>query len=577
MSSSSRMIPKQEFSLERETHDSPQLRDALSVLLDITSSAQGPWGKIKMVQNSLGGHITMTSTSKRLFSSISISKPVIRLIITAAQGHLATYDDAGLFIVKFATHLIIRSLESDINRKLLPEIYEKFLHLITLLLDPSSCPFIIKTDIGNVDFMLCCVKSIIQSKPLIRLQGSKLTIVAKLLLEVFLNILPKEVTSTYILDNIHFIYSEGVCAEKSFCTNGLLIDFPEVSSLRVCKLSPRTVMHDGKKRVKVAIIIVSMSGDVEEVMETKYEWESNLNPGMILFERHKEFCTSLEKQDVGLVLCQKVIHPKLKSQLTQSGIIVVDRLGLQQTKLVLKLTDAVPVVSVLTRLGQESFGYVDNIEHEIVFNKSYLRLKRNDKTLATLFLCHSEEEQLQEFKEVCHTALTSLYQLLHNPYVLCGGGCWQTSLGQFIQWKVHDDMESLQQELECSSTVLSAAAQIFSNCLQEAALHSFHRDGGHMIDECGHLYINQVGHHSKYCCCRLRAMVDNGHIQYVFLKEKLDLKFSFTKMDNQEILDIIKSRGMILDNFSACLNAFKTAVLTACTVLKIGQYIHDAN
>ncbi|KAK3595554.1 hypothetical protein CHS0354_021663 [Potamilus streckersoni] len=577
MSSSSRLIPKQESSLERETQDSPQLRDALALLLDITSSAQGPWGKIKMVQNLSGGHITMTTTSKRLFSSISISKPVIGLIITAAQGHLATFDDAGLFLVKFATLLIISSLESDINRKLLPEIYEKFLLLITLFLDPSSCPFIIKTAIGDIDFMLCCVKSIIQSKPLIRLQGSRLNIVAKLLLEVFLNILPKEGTLAYILDNIHIIYSEGVCAEKSFCTDGLLIDFPEVSSLRVCKLSPRTVMHNGKKRVKVAIVIVSMSGDVEEVMDTKYERESNLHPEMILFERHKEFCTSLEKQDVGLVLCQKVIHPKLKSQLTQSGIIVVDRLGLQQTKLVLKLTDAVSIVSVLTRPSQEGFGYVDNMEHEILFNKSYLRMKRNDKTLSTLFLCHSEEEQLQEFKEVCHTVLTSLYQLLHHPYVLCGGGCWQTSLAQFIQWKVRDDMESLQQELECSSTVLSAAAQIFSNCLQKAALHSFHGDGDHMTDEYGHLHINQGGHHGKHCCCRLHAKVDDIHIQYVYLKEKLDLPFSFTKVDNQEILGIVKSRGMVLDNFSSCLNALKTAVLTACTVLKIGQYIHDAN
>ena len=57
----------------------------------------GLLNRLKFFQNSAGGHVTLTSSSRRVIESLlSNSHPVVRLVLTAVKGHLDNYFDGGL-------------------------------------------------------------------------------------------------------------------------------------------------------------------------------------------------------------------------------------------------------------------------------------------------------------------------------------------------------------------------------------------------------------------------------------------------------------------------------------------------
>ena len=66
--------------------------------------------------------------------------------------------------------------------------------------------------------------------------------------------------------------------------------------------------------------------------------DSGIEMDTIVVDELLKFCEALIQSEVGLVLCQKVVHPRLKYRWRQAGVIVVDRLGLQPVAYVLKLT-----------------------------------------------------------------------------------------------------------------------------------------------------------------------------------------------------------------------------------------------
>ena len=58
----------------------------------------------------------------------------------------------------------------------------------------------------------------------------------------------------------------------------------------------------------------------------------------------------------------------------------------------------------------------------------------------TLLLFKSND-LLLSLQDACKTALQSLYLTLYSPFVLFGGGCWQSILAQYLKHKVRDNLK----------------------------------------------------------------------------------------------------------------------------------------
>ena len=307
---------------------------ALKTLHEIVSSSIGPYGNMKIIQNQSGGHLTVTSSSKRLLTSLSITKPVIQLLVSSAQGHLDAYKDGGLFLLSLAISLIKTSVESDLNCKILSEIYEKYLTLCVEYLSSPECPCKVNVVLSDIKFMKSCVRTVVQAKPLCRLNEEKLDLISRLLIEAFLT----SVTDTEsAIESIHVIGLEDTDVLDSKLVNGLMLQAPELSKYRKQTFDFKRHKKE-KNRIKIAVVTVSMSGDLEETPDAKLEVYNGVDIESVLVDQELRFCEQIVKCGVGLLLCQKVVHPKLKLELKRSGVLVVERLGLNIVGTICKIT-----------------------------------------------------------------------------------------------------------------------------------------------------------------------------------------------------------------------------------------------
>ena len=145
----------------------------------------------------------------------------------------------------------------------------------------------------------------------------------------------------------------------------------------------------------------------------------------------------------------------------------------------------------------------------------------------------------------------------------------------------------LASELECSQALLLKSSVIFTHAILLSALHSNHRNQYYVNETNGHLYYDENSTNFSTnevpssqidsCCCKLYC----GKTETAVLKnvcfEKVgnDSCRNFTQTSTKDISETCQSRYLVLDNFIVCVNALKTAVLTASTVLKIGQVISN--
>lgn len=313
-------------------------KEAVHNFLDIAGSCRTPGGKIKILQNTSGGNVTLTSSSKRLFQNLSVQKPIIQLLVTATQGHLGAYGDGGLFLAAFASKLVLTSIDSSRNPKVLAEVYEVFLTLCLEFLKSTDCTFKHVALMSDIKFMKSFVKSILESKPLCGLNDLSVWHLSKIILETFLQSVSEYNQSLHGSDNVYTVATVGADVLESRNLCGIILASPEHSRFKILDIEPKYEIRGDKTCICVALITVSLSGDLEELSQVNYEARLDIDMDTEVLERLSDFCESLVQSNVGLVLCQKVIHPQLKISLRQARVIVIDRIGLQSIKYITKLT-----------------------------------------------------------------------------------------------------------------------------------------------------------------------------------------------------------------------------------------------
>ena len=77
------------------------------------------------------------------------------------------------------------------------------------------------------------------------------------------------------------------------------------------------------------------------------------------------------------------------------------------------------------------------------------------------------------------------------------------------------------------------------------------------------------------CCCKFKVRkLGEDKLKNVCF-ETIETVGKFDMFSEEEATAAANVRYLVLDSFAVCVNALKTAILTACTVLRVGQVINN--
>ena len=200
-----------------------------------------------------------------------------------------------------------------------------------------------------------------------------------------------------------------------------------------------------------------------------------------------EMCDVFVRSNVGLVCCQRRIHPHLQRILSLKGVLCIPRLSIRYINAMLKLSGAkqmggFPHLQTLIKtnstkdiyIERSSLGYLHRVHVQSFGSKSFIavqqsvlygeesasdevvenedivliRLLKNKLLVkdlisrrvkySTVLLIARQEYQCREMEYICAGAIRVLSQLINtsNPAVLPGGGCWLSYLAHHVRNKI---------------------------------------------------------------------------------------------------------------------------------------------
>ncbi len=332
MNSLSRVATKEQSELHICTLDDQHTRDSLSALLDVFHSCYGPHGKVQMLHNDIGGPVSLTRASGRLLQQLSVRNALGRVVTTSVQSHLQQQSDGGLFSGLLCLLLVENSLQLEVHRRLLCDIYELFLNESGQCLKSSTNKTSANADFTSIRIPLRHIETVMRGKFTSSvLRSTDIDHVAKLVLKTFLEAnFPSK-----LCGSIEYVNLEGPPVTDSKLLNGFLFHMP---SIPVYTKAPINLKKDAFGSVAVALLSTSMSGDSQELSDATYEVSCMSDIPNAVVDQLSRFLDSLIRMGVGLVVCQKVIHPRLKRRLRESGVYFLERLGLSRVDALQKLT-----------------------------------------------------------------------------------------------------------------------------------------------------------------------------------------------------------------------------------------------
>lgn len=312
---------------------------SLSLLSGILKSSYGPAGRLKQLHNGVGGFVCTTSQSSALLGHLSTSQPVLRVLTASVQNHVSRFSDCGLFTAILCCGFIENFRSLNVAPFTVIKISKHLLSLCMDHLKSEACGCRVSVDFSSVETLVCLVRSILTSKPACMLNKTEVDHLTTLVLKAFIFTVPCHVETNAVLGKCVIVPVKGRRVVDSTVLPGLLIETPEFQLGK-----PLAVKRTGSNMIKTALFSVSMSGDGFNPEEGTIAVHHGVSLEMSELNQLLNVGKQLVKDEVGLVMCQKVMHPSLKQYLKENGVIAVDRAGLSLMEPLGRMTGNEPVL-----------------------------------------------------------------------------------------------------------------------------------------------------------------------------------------------------------------------------------------
>ncbi|XP_053430507.1 molecular chaperone MKKS-like [Nycticebus coucang] len=550
------------------------VRATLSVWRGIMSSCYGPSGRLKQLHNGLGGYVCTTSQSAALLRNLSVTHPILKILVTSVQNHVSCFSDCGLFTAILCCNLIENVLKLVLTPTTVIKLNKHLLHLCINYLNSEACGCRIPVDFSSTRILLGLVRSVLTSKPASMLTKQEVDHISTLILRTFLLTIPENTEGHIILGKSIIVPLKGQRVTESTVLPGILIEMPEVQFMKLLPIKKSGAL-------KVALFCTTLSGDLSDTGEGTVVVPCGVSLESAVLDQLLNLGRQLVSDHVDLVLCQKVMHPSLKQLLSVHQVIAIDRIGVTLMESLSKVTGTQPIGS-LGSISTSSYGSVKNLRTAKFGSKHFFHLIPDEGTICSLLLCNRNDSAWDELKLTCQTALHVLQLTIKEPWVLLGGGCTETHLAAYIRHKTRNEPESiLKGDDGCTQTELQLIAEAFCSALESLAV-SLEHDGGEILTDMKYGHFWSVQAHSpsavnwsdllSRCGCGLYNSQEE--LSWSFLRSTR-LPFTPQTCLPREAVD--SSSTLTVDCLTAKLGGLQVAVETANLILDLSYVIEDKN
>ncbi|XP_027509602.1 McKusick-Kaufman/Bardet-Biedl syndromes putative chaperonin isoform X1 [Corapipo altera] len=548
---------------------------SLLLLSRIFKSSYGPAGRLKQLHNGVGGCVCTTSQSSALLRHLSVRDPVLRVLTASVQNHVSRFSDCGLFTAILCCSLIENFRSLNVAPGTVVKITRHLLSLCMDYLKSEACGCRVSVDFSSVETLVCLVRSVLTSKPACMLDKTEVEHLTTLVLKAFLFTVPCHVETNAVLGKCVIVPVKGRRVMDSTVLPGLLIETAEIQLGK-----PLAVKRTGSNMIKTALFCVSMSGDSFNPEEGTIAVHHGISLEMSELNQLLNVGKQLVNDGVGLVVCQKVIHPSLKQYLKENHVMAVDRAGLSLMEPLSRMTGSKPVASIHS-LSPGCYGSLKDVSIERVASKHFVHLIPEDTVICSLILCNRSETAWDELKRVCETAEHVLQLTMKEPLALLGGGCTETHLASYIRYKSSSLSTSTFQDLGCSQTQYHLVADGFCRSLESVA-RSLNRDGGGILRDVvyGHCWFVPSGLPSvsnwsdvvSTCGCGINGNTEDLSWRILEGQSCSPVIQGCPKEPSVKVTDFLA-----LDCFAAKCSGLQVALETANLVLDLSYIIEDQN
>ncbi|NXA08102.1 TCPQ protein, partial [Sapayoa aenigma] len=551
------------------------VRHSLSLLSGIFKSSYGPAGRLKQLHNGVGGCVCTTSQSSALLRRLSVGDPVSRVLTASVQNHVSRFSDCGLFTAVLCCGLVENFRSLNVASCTVIKITRHLLSLCMDYLKSEACGCRVSVDFGSVETLVCLVRSVLRSKPACMLNKTEVDHLTTLVLKAFLFTVPCHVETNAVLGKCIIVPVKGRKVKDSTVFPGLLIETPEIQWGK-----PLAVKKTGSNMIKIAVFSVSMSGDGFNSEEGTIAVQHGISLETLELNQLLNVGKQLVSDEVGLVVCQKVIHPSLKQYLKENHVMAVDRAGLSLMEPLSRMTGAKPIASIHL-LSPGSYGSLKDVSIQSFASKHFVHLIPEDSVICSFVLCNRSETAWDELKRVCETAEHVLQLTMKEPWALLGGGCTETHLASYIKRKSSGLSPSTFEDVDCSQTQYQLVADGFCRSLESVA-RSLNHDGGETLTDMvhGHCWFVPSGFPTvsnwsdlvSKCGCGINGSTEDLKWRILQGQSCSPVTEGCPKEPSVKVTDFVT-----LDCFAAKCSGLQVAVETANLILDLSYVIEDQN
>ncbi|XP_073337466.1 molecular chaperone MKKS [Pagrus major] len=567
----SRLVKKAPSLCTDQPLDNTDICNKLHLLRQLLTSCFGPRGRLKQVHNNIGGHVVTTSTSSVLLSAVSSSQPFINLIKTSILSHVSRFSECGLFSAILCLSLIEQAKQSGLRGNVVIKVNKHLLDLCTSYLQQEDCGVKVKLDFCSSQNLIKLARSSISSKPACVLTEQETLHISRLAVQAFLLTVPCNSPGTVRLGKTVIVSVEGHSVLSSSVFPGLMVDTPDVLHLN-------NIENLHSNPLRMVLFSASLAGDLSELGDGRIEVHPGVDTDSQILDQLLELGKQVDKDEVKLFVCQKVIHPVLQQYLRSRGIIVIERLGITLMEPLTQLTGAQPVATLHTTIPPQAYGKVRDLTIRQFGSKTMLHLQPpGESAICTMTLCHRNETMLSELKVVCQKTEHVLRLTLREPSALLGGGCTETHLAAYVRHKSMNEVTEAVSALGCSQTDYLLGVEGFCRSLESVAAALEH-DGGNSLIDLTHAHHwtlpadvmkEHMEHNLDSCGCGLVESSPNKKWTYLNTK--------YPQISPAPLASDTAVQPHVLDSFTAKVNALQVAVETANLALDVRYIIQDMN
>eukprot|EP00112_Aurelia_sp_Birch-Aquarium-sp1_P009842 Seg2134.4 transcript_id=Seg2134.4/GoldUCD/mRNA.D3Y31 product="McKusick-Kaufman/Bardet-Biedl syndromes putative chaperonin" protein_id=Seg2134.4/GoldUCD/D3Y31 len=368
-------------------------------LCTLVETSIGANGRLKVLQTKAGGYAMVTSTSSRIFDFFTPQSPVAKILLSGFQSHLHLYNNGGLFLASLCTNLFLSHVNSTLTRQLCIKVNDYVLEKIKAGMEKEE--IFHRLDIGKVKEMM----------------------------------IPAFFKRINLQSNIHsgkgirILSCEGPSTMQSHLVSGIVLPLPFVDA------SSSKLLELLKGTQQIAVCTTSLAGDQSMVTEN-LDLEGTRNSPLddVTFRELFRLADEILKMGVNILCCQKVVHPSVRKFLERKNVFVIERLGYSPIDDLCSAARVQPVESLFMEVNKSNVGVIKEAEVIEFFNKRYLVLKPlSENETYTMMLCGSDENTLDELKNTIAATEKSLFHLIRDPRVVCGGGCFEVNIAAYIR------------------------------------------------------------------------------------------------------------------------------------------------